>query len=93
MTSMQNQSDRVEPGGRVETSGEDIREQLSVIGEDVRTLSRQVKELTGQHLRSMGERAKELGNDFGDRVRQNPIRSVCIAAGVGALAGILLWRR
>jgi len=71
----------------------DVREQLGVIGEDLRTLGRQVREMTTQQLHQVGDRAKAMGEDFGEVVKANPFRSLLIAAGVGALAGLFFWRR
>jgi len=68
------------------SSNGDAREQLGVIGEDLRSLGRQVR-------RSVSNRAAEVGASFDEVVRESPVRSVLIAAGVGALAGMLLWRR
>jgi ElaB/YqjD/DUF883 family membrane-anchored ribosome-binding protein len=56
---------------------------------------------TGEHMReAVLERAHHLRERAGaalesgrERVRENPIRSLAIAAGVGVLIGILLSRR
>lgn len=71
----------------------DVREQLGVIGEDLRTLGKQVRQMTTQQLQAVGDRAKAMGENFGEVVSHNPFRSILIAAGVGALAGLLFWRR
>jgi ElaB/YqjD/DUF883 family membrane-anchored ribosome-binding protein len=71
----------------------EVREQLGVIGEDLRTLGRQVRQMTTRQLHDVGDRAKAIGENFGKVVGHNPFRSVLIAAGVGALAGLLFWRR
>jgi ElaB/YqjD/DUF883 family membrane-anchored ribosome-binding protein len=70
-----------------------VHEQLGGIGDDLTTLGRQVGQATTQQLRKVGDRAKAIGEGFGEMIKTNPYRSVLIAAGVGALAGVLFWRR
>jgi len=70
-----------------------VRDQLGVIGEDLGALGRHVRDATTEQLHHMGDRARAMGEDVGDIVKSNPLRTVLVAAGVGALVGVLFWRR
>lgn len=90
MKKLLNRSGAVPAG---EVADGDVRAQIGVIGEDIRNLGKQVRHLAGQQLHSIGDRANAFAEGVGERVRERPMRAVLIAAGVGALAGLLFWRR
>lgn len=84
---MSNNPEVIAPQRR--TTGEhvaDIKESLSGIAHT-----------EGDRMRSLVERGKErartLQHDTQDYIRENPIRTVLIAAGVGVALGYLLGRR
>jgi ElaB/YqjD/DUF883 family membrane-anchored ribosome-binding protein len=81
-----------------------LREQAGAVKEDVRELGRVAKEVSQEKLRETkqvaGEyvakgrkKAGELEETVVTYVRENPVKSVMIAAGAGALIGFLLSRR
>ena len=82
----------------------DLREQVRVLGEDVKELGRMTKDLMAskvENARSAAMDAVEAGRDkvvdyrdrLADATREKPLKSVMIAAGVGAVLGLLLGRR
>ncbi len=77
----------------IDDAAGDLRSQIGVIGDDIRTLGRQVKQITSRQLHAVGDRATAMADAVGDRVRDQPMRAVLIAAGVGAVLGLLLRRR
>lgn len=64
------------------TGMEDIREQAVAVGEDVRELAR-----------TAGKAAIDQMDPIEEYVREKPIKSLLIAAGVGALIGAVFLRR
>jgi ElaB/YqjD/DUF883 family membrane-anchored ribosome-binding protein len=85
-------------------SRERLREQAAAVKEDVRELGRVAKEVSQEKLRETKQTAGEYiakgrkkAGEFEDSVvsyiRDNPVKSVLMAAGAGALLGFLLSRR
>ena len=52
-----------------------------------------IKQNVREYLTRGKERAMELEEGFEGAIQEHPIRSVLIAAGVGALIGMLVFRR
>lgn len=84
--------------------GADLREQVRVLGEDLKELGRLTKTVLGQKVdagKTAANEAIDRGRDkaveYRDRVadlaREQPIKSILIAAGVGAVLGLILGRR
>lgn len=78
----------------------EVREQLRTLRDDFKELGRQLRSAIGSKVHSAAEggsetlqrgkeRLAEYGEDVLDSVRRNPVRSVLIAAAVGALTGLL----
>lgn len=61
---------------------EDIREQAVAVGADVRELAQ-----------TAGRAAMDQMNPVEDYIREKPLKSMLIAAGVGALVGAIFLRR
>ncbi|MCB9854479.1 MAG: DUF883 family protein [Phycisphaerales bacterium] len=61
---------------------DDIREQAVAVGEDVRDLAR-----------NAGQMALDQMDPIEEYIRTKPVKSVLIAAGVGALLGAMFLRR
>jgi ElaB/YqjD/DUF883 family membrane-anchored ribosome-binding protein len=78
---------------RIASARGDVSDRLSVIGDDLRTLGKQVRQGATRQLHAVGDRVKDAGENFGEVVRENPYRSLLIAAGVGTVVGLLFWRR
>jgi ElaB/YqjD/DUF883 family membrane-anchored ribosome-binding protein len=89
-----------------DNSGESshIGQQLGVLGEDVKELGRMgkdaivekigaVKDAAGHAVAHGRDKVVEYRDAVADRTREQPIKSLLIAAGVGALVGIVLGRR
>ncbi len=81
-----------------------LREQAHVVGEDLRALGGVAKEAADEKLHEARRAAREVYLEgrqraegeldrFSAHIRENPIQSVAIAAGIGALLGLLLRRR
>jgi ElaB/YqjD/DUF883 family membrane-anchored ribosome-binding protein len=86
-----------------QSTGEQIRQTASEVGQNIRERAGQLSGAAQEQLGQMRqtateyyeqgrERAMEWQHNLEDYVREQPLRSVLIAAGVGALIGIL-WRR
>ena len=72
---------------------DEFREKAARVGEDIRELGSVAKETATAYYEQGVEKAKEFENTMEARIRDNPVQSVCIAAGVGFLAGFLIGRR
>jgi len=81
-----------------------LKEQAAVVKDDVRELGRLTKEVSQEKLREARhaageyvtkgrEKAGELEDSVVTYVRSNPVKSVLMAAGAGALLAFLLSRR
>lgn len=90
-------------GGRSKRTDE-VRQRVRAVREDVRELGRVAKEAAGETYQDAKSRAgdyverkKQRVSEFEDQmveyVRQQPVKSILIAAGAGALLGFLLSRR
>jgi ElaB/YqjD/DUF883 family membrane-anchored ribosome-binding protein len=78
----------------VATAGNgDVRAQLGVIMQDLRGLGRRLGHATTEQLHTLGDRARAVGDDVGDLVRERPLRALLIAAGFGALFSMICRRR
>ena len=84
--------------------GADLRDQVRVLGEDLKELARLTKTALGQKVEATKGAAHELvdrGRDkaaayrdhVSDLTRKQPMKAVLIAAGVGAVLGLILGRR
>lgn len=62
--------------------GSKLREQAAIVGRDVRELTAMT-----------GESVWQVISPIEEYIRQKPLKSVCIAAGVGALISVLFRRR
>lgn len=52
----------------------------------------ELKESASEYLRQGKDKARELGGDVEDFVREQPVKSLLIAAAVGLVLGVL-WKR
>jgi ElaB/YqjD/DUF883 family membrane-anchored ribosome-binding protein len=86
------------------TATEQLRSQAGTVKEDLGQLGKLAKDATREKLGEAREaaadyyekgrvKAGELESQLTDYVRAKPLKSVLIAAGVGALLGILASRR
>lgn len=89
---------------RTPSTGEQLRSQTETVREDLGELGRLAKQAAKEKLDEAREaaagyydrsrtKADELETQLVDYVRAKPLKSVLIAAGIGALFGILLSRR
>ena len=80
-----------------QSSMAEFREKASQVGQDIRDLGDAAKEVAAEkfdHWYKDGrEKAVQLEKGFENRIREHPLQSVIIAAGVGFAAGYLLSRR
>lgn len=85
------------PGGR-------LREQATAVKEDVRELGRlakeasrdklrETKQVAGEYVARGQQRAGEIEDSVVTYVRDNPVKSLLMAAGAGVLIGFLFSRR
>lgn len=83
---------------------ERLFEQKKVVQDDVRELGDLAREAaaeklgearrqTEEYVEAKKERLHEMEDDLVEAVRRKPIKSVLVAAGVGALFGMLFLRR
>jgi ElaB/YqjD/DUF883 family membrane-anchored ribosome-binding protein len=63
------------------------------MNEDLEKVVSDIEESASECCSEMREKATELCNTVEDYVRQEPMKSVVIAAGLGLVAGLLLSRR
>ncbi len=63
------------------------------MNEDLNKVVSDIEESASECCSEMRERAAELCGTVEDFVRQEPMKSVVIAAGLGLVAGLLLSRR
>jgi len=89
---------------RTPSTGEQLRSQTETVREDLGELGRLAKQAAKEKLDEAREaaagyydrsrtKADELETQLVDYVRAKPLKSVLIAAGIGALFGILVSRR
>ncbi len=86
------------------SAAEQLRSQAGTVAEDLGQLGRLAKDATKEKLGEAREiaagyyekgriKAGEMESQLTDYVRAKPLKSVLIAAGIGALLGILVSRR
>lgn len=82
----------------------DLREQVRMLAADVKELARMSKDAIGQKVSAAKDatlHAVELGRDkvahygevLADKAKEEPIKALLIAAGVGGVLGLILGRR
>jgi len=94
-----------EPTGQTGQTGGagDLRETASQVGQSVRDLGGQVRDVATEQYEQVRrqaqeyyeqgrERAREVQQNLESYIQEKPIQSLLIAAGVGMLLGIL-WKR
>lgn len=70
-----------------------LREQAGVIGHDVQEFGNIAKGAAQDKIEGGRKRVQQIEKSFEDMIRDNPVRSVLIAAGVGLTVSIVLGRR
>lgn len=74
-----------------------LRSDFERIGRDLAALAAQGREAAlrsgAEALKSAREHASEISDDLSQRVRDNPITSCAVAAGVGIALGLLIGSR
>ena len=97
-----NEAEAQDPGAA--SAAEQLRQQTGAVREDLGELGRLAKQAAKEKLDEAREaaadyygqgrkKADELETQLADYVRAKPLKSVLIAAGIGALLGILVSRR
>ena len=66
---------------------------MEAVRAEVKRELKAVREKAGELVERGKEAAVDAGEKLGDRVRERPLTSVAVAAGVGLLVGLLLGRR
>lgn len=93
-----------EPSKPAPSSGEDLKSDFAALRADFERLGRDLAAMASQGreaaLRSgaealhvVREQAGELSDDLSQRVRNNPITSCAVAAGIGIALGLLIGSR
>jgi len=72
---------------------EELREKAAQVKRDLRELSSVAKEAAQEKWVDLKDGAVELEGRVENRIREHPVQSVLIAAGVGLLIGLLVSRR
>jgi ElaB/YqjD/DUF883 family membrane-anchored ribosome-binding protein len=72
---------------------EKLMAELRAVVRDAETLMQAAAAESGEHLRDVGDSAREAATEIDEQVRKNPWAAVGIAAGVGLLIGLLLGRK
>ncbi|HSB49641.1 MAG TPA: hypothetical protein VLD15_09005 [Burkholderiales bacterium] len=75
------------------TPSEKLLAELRAMVRDAEALMRAAAAESGEHLRDVGDSAREAASEIDEQVRSNPWAAVGIAAGVGLLLGLLLSRK
>lgn len=79
-----------------QTQQRDVGQQLRDVGSQVRDAAQQqytqLRDSANEYYQQGRERAMEWEQNFEDYVREQPMKSVLIAAGIGCIIGFL-WRR
>lgn len=82
----------------------ELREKASTLGHDVQELAQSTKKLAKETAGMLGdnaqtyykqgmEKAHQLEESLETKIRENPLKSCLIAAGIGIVVGALLKRR
>lgn len=91
-------TNRMKSGSEIEA----IRDDLANLKRDIRSLVSDLAD-EGKHIsesgadklndtaKAAGDQLQSMKDEACDSIRSNPIASVCIAAGVGAIAARLFW--
>jgi len=79
--------------GSVEATGEKVRKTYDAAREKAQQVMSQVRERASAYYSQGREKAADYTHRVEDMVREQPMKSVLIAAGVGLLLGMLLRRR
>ena len=75
------------------TTVDQLREQASVVGQDVQELGRIAKSCASEGLHQGREKVEVWEKQMEDKVREKPMQAILIAAGIGCVLGFLLTRR
>jgi len=75
------------------TTTEKLMAELRAVARDVEALLQTAAAASGEHVRDVGDSAREAASEIDKQVRRNPWAAVGIAAGVGLLLGLLLGRK
>ena len=75
------------------TTIEKLMAELRAVVRDAEALMQAAAAESGEHLRNVGDSAREAASEIDEQVRKNPWAAVGIAAGVGLLLGLLLGRK
>ena len=81
------------PTATANNVADEFREKATQVGEDLRALGTVTRKAAGEYYEQGLDKAKELEKTVETRIREHPLQSVGIAAGVGFLAGFLIGRR
>lgn len=88
----------------LQSSAEDMKADFAALRTDLERLGRDIAALAAQGhqaalrsgaeaLSAVREQAGELSDDLSQRVRDNPITSCAVAAGIGIALGLLIGSR
>ena len=69
-----------------------VRDTAQEVSTQVSETVRQVSETASEYAEQGREQIEQVGQYLEDHIREKPLKSVLIAAGVGVLLG-LLWKR
>jgi ElaB/YqjD/DUF883 family membrane-anchored ribosome-binding protein len=75
------------------TTIEKLMAELRAVVREAEALMQTAAAESGEHLRDVGNSAREAASEIDEQVRKNPWAAVGIAAGVGLLLGLLLGRK
>jgi len=70
-----------------------MRQDAQRIGDDLRKLGGHAKELAADAKDYAKERVASVPDTARDYIQERPLQSLAIALGIGALLGLLLFRR
>lgn len=74
------------------SSSEDVKDQLNVLRKDLTDLAETVKQQAKTKLSEAEDHARQRVGEIEEQIREKPIQSALIAAGVGFLLGAILSR-
>ena len=81
------------PNATARNTTDEFREKAAQVGEDIRELGTVTRKAAAEYYEQGLDKAKDIEKNVETRIREHPLQSVGIAAGVGFLAGFLLGRR
>lgn len=79
-------------GERAAEGREGLREIGHLAKEAAQEGLQRFKDTAGDRMERGKERLMDLEHGFEDRIRENPMKSICIAAGVGLVLGLICRR-